>query len=347
MKKELLTLLRTADAPVSGQELSTQLGVSRTAVWKQINTLKEEGYEIEVSRRGYRLVDLPDVVTAGAVESLLADTRLGHPVRYYESITSTNQYAAALAQEGAPEGLLVTADEQTAGRGRSGRVWTTPPGSTVMMTLLLRPSVSPERVSMVTLLMGIAVAEACRELYGVDAGIKWPNDVVIGGRKVCGILTEMNLDCEIPRVSHIVIGVGINVNVSSFPEELSGKATSILIEKCAARAPRSHAHHAPRAKEKDGQEFRRAELIAEVIRRFEQVYDIFLQTEDLSALKDRYEALLVNRGRAVCVLEPKQSWTGVAEGINESGQLLVRREDGTLSPVYAGEVSVRGVYGYV
>ncbi len=326
MKTELLQMLRESEDYLSGQELCTKLQVSRTAVWKAICSLREDGYEIEAAAgKGYRLTGVPDSIAAEEVSSILKTRWVGRPVCYYSEITSTNLYAKQMAEEGAKEGLLVIADSQTRGRGRLGRSWTTPPGTAIAMTLMLRPNLPPERISMVTLVMGMAVAEACRDLYGIDAGIKWPNDVVVDGRKLCGILTEMS--AEISAVNYIVIGTGINANVRAFPPELENTATSLV--RCL------------------GHEVNRARLIAQVMLRFEEYYEAFLKAGGLTPLRERYQQLLVNCGRAVRVLQPDGDYTGTALGIDDSGRLLVQKEDGTVTGIYAGEVSVRGVYGYI
>ena len=327
MKTELLAMLRESGDFYSGQELCEHFGVSRTAIWKRIRQLQDEGYEIEaVKNKGYRLAACPDSIAADEVESRLESDWVVRPVHYFSVIDSTNNYCKRIAEDGAPEGSLVIADEQTAGKGRRGRKWETPPGTAVAFTLLLRPeTVPPEKIAMVTLIMGLAVARAVRKLYGLDAGIKWPNDAVIGGKKLCGILTEMTTD--LMSVSYVVIGTGINANVKSFPEELKDTATSLAVEL--------------------GHDVVRSELIAEVVGSFEKFYKKFLQTCDLSLLQDEYNELLLNKDRTVRVLEPGNEYTGLALGIDKEGQLLVKREDGSVTAVYAGEVSVRGVYGYV
>ena len=326
MKSKLLAALRAADGYVSGQELCEQLKVSRTAVWKNMKQLQEEGYRIEaVKNRGYRITGCPDTIAAEEIESRLNTARMGRPVFCFDEITSTNQYIKKIAEEGAPEGTLVIADEQTKGKGRSGRVWKTPKGTAVAMSLLLRPHMPPSKISMVTLVMGLSVTRACTDLYDLQAGIKWPNDVVVDGKKLCGILTELSM--ELMTVNYVVIGTGINVNVREFPEELSSTATSLLLQL--------------------GHETGRAELIACCMKYFEQYYECFEQTVDLSLLMDEYNSLLLNRNRIVRVLDPAGEYQGLALGINREGELLVRREDGSVTKVYAGEVSVRGVYGYV
>lgn len=334
IKEEILKALRGSGDYISGQELCEKLGVSRTAVWKAVTRLKDEGYEIDsVSNRGYCLRALPDVVTEAEIGSRLRTKIMGRTCVCYDSTDSTNIQAKRLAEEGAPHGTLVCAETQTAGRGRRGRAWASPPGEAVYMSLLLRPKIRPEHASMLTLVMGLAVASACNELLARAAGgaepvprtgLKWPNDLVLNGKKAAGILTEMNT--EIDSIHYVVIGIGINVNTRTFPEELS-QATSL----CQAA----------------GKPFMRSELIALCMEYFETYDEQFEKTEDLRGLKTAYEELLVNKGRQVRVLEPGNEHTGTALGVSDQGELLVRLQDGRTEKVYAGEVSVRGIYGYV
>ena len=326
MKSEILAALNNADDYVSGQQLCTELSVSRTAVWKVINQLKTEGYEIEsVSRKGYRILARPDKITAEEVKSRLNTKWAGNQVCFYESIDSTNNEARRLAENGAAEGTLILAEEQNKGKGRRGRSWMTKPGSAIAMSMILRPDIEPACASMLTLVAGLAIAGACRNFCGIEAKIKWPNDIVANGKKICGILTEMS--SEIDCINYLVIGAGINTYVKDFPQELSGRAVSL---------------HELMGKRPD-----RSGLIAECMKLFEQYYECFLKTQDMSGLLDEYNKLLVGTGGAVRVLEPGGEYNGISEGINERGELLVRRDDGTVTEVYAGEVSVRGIYGYV
>ncbi len=334
MKEKILWILRKAEDYVSGQELCEQLGVSRTAVWKVIGQLKEEGYEIEgIKNRGYRISSIPDVMTAAEIGSRLNTKDMGRCCISYGETDSTNTRAKQLAEEGKPHGTLVCAERQTGGKGRRGRIWSSPPGEAIYMSLLLRPSISPSHTSMLTLVMGLSAAKACNEVLYRKLGenapkvqVKWPNDLVLEGRKLAGILTELN--SEVDYVHYVVTGIGINVNTKGFPEEIAATANSL--------------HIATR------ETFSRAELTACCMKHFEECYEIFVQTEDMSALKKEYESLLVNIGRQVQVLEPGHAYTGKALGINDKGELLVEREeDGQITAVYAGEVSVRGIYGYV
>lgn len=250
---------------------------------------------------------------------------VGKNLLFYEETDSTNLDAKRLAEEGAENGTLVVANMQTAGRGRRGRTWISPAGESVYMSLLLRPVCKPEQASALTLVMALAVLEAVEELKPDCAGIKWPNDIVINGKKICGILTEMSL--EKSAIRHVIIGVGINTNQTSFAEEISDTATSILRE--------------------TGEKVERGQLIGRVMHHFEQLYAKFEKTWDLTEMLDRYNQYLLNKDRQVRVLDPKGEYEGVALGINTQGELLVKKQDGEFIEVYAGEVSVRGIYGYV
>lgn len=328
-KMEVLTLLRESESFVSGQDLCDRYQVSRQAVWKLMKQLKEEGYLVEaVSNRGYRLVESPDVLSKAELMSRMATKQMGQELYYFESTGSTNADAKRLAEEGAPQGTLVVADAQTQGRGRRGRSWESPAGESCYFTLLLKPDFAPDKASMLTLVMAHSVAMAISELAGMEAGIKWPNDIVMQGKKVCGILTEMTLESD--YIQHVVIGVGININQEnekSFPEEVRAHAGSVRMI-C-------------------GKQINRAELVGLIMKQFEKDYAAFLETEDLSGLKQSYDTFLVNLDKEVKVLDPKGEFTGTARGINEKGELLVELEDGSLEKIYSGEVSVRGLYGYV
>lgn len=321
-----MKVLRESEEYVSGQRLCEQFQVSRTAVWKVIKQLEKEGYRIEAVRnRGYRILEYPDVLSKEEIESQMQTECFGKRVVYYEETDSTNTRVKQLAEQGEWHGTLVVADRQSAGKGRRGRDWESPKGENIYMSLLLRPKMEPAKAPMLTLVMAYSAALAIREQEGLEAGIKWPNDLVIGTKKICGILTEMS--AEIDFINYVVIGVGINVNVKNFAEELSEKATSLFNEK--------------------GKEIRRAVLIAKIMERFEQNYERFLREQNLGFLQEEYNQLLVSRGKEVKVLEPGHEYHAHAIGINDTGELLVRKEDGEEEAVFAGEVSVRGIYGYV
>jgi len=326
MKSEILRLLKESDTYISGQQLCEQFQVSRTAIWKVIDQLKKEGYEIEAVRnKGYRLIDSPDVMSKAEIESLVDTKWAGKNVVYYDEIDSTNNRAKEAGDNGAAHGTLFVADMQMAGKGRRGRVWKSPSGSSIYMTILLYPDIPPVKAPQLTLLMAIAVAEGIQEVTGLETKIKWPNDIVVNGRKICGILTEMST--EIDYINHVTVGVGINVNLTEFPEEIRKTATSLRLE-C-------------------GHIVKRAPLIAAIMKRMEENYEIFLKTGDLTGLMDKYSEMLVNKDRDVMILGAKEQYRAHAIGINQTGELIVRKEDGSEEAIYAGEVSVRGVYGYV
>lgn len=326
MKSEILTLLRERGDYVSGQELCGHFNVSRTAVWKAMGQLKKEGYVIDaVQNRGYRLAQMDEVFGQYELESRMNTRWAGHPVSFYRELDSTNLRAKLDAERGAPQGALVVTDKQTAGRGRRGRIWNSPAGTNAYFTLILKPEFAPDKASMLTLVMAMAVADGIAETCGIKACIKWPNDIVIEGKKVCGILTELSVQQE--YIQHVVIGAGVNVGLQEFPPEFAGTATC-LEKECGRRIPR-------------------AAVVVNTMSAFEKYYDLFLKTQDFSKLKETYDSMLVNCGREVLVLDPKGEFTGISRGINNTGELLVELPDGTETRVYAGEVSVRGICGYV
>lgn len=325
MKSRILSELRASSGYVSGQELCADLGVTRTAVWKAIQQLKEEGYQIEaVQNKGYRLLNYPDTVSGAELRSRMRTAWAGKELIYLKTVDSTNNYAKKLAEEGAAHGTLVVADDQSSGKGRRGKNWLMPPGTTIAMSLVVRPQMRPERASMLTLIMGMAAARAVADVTGLNAQIKWPNDLVVGGRKLSGTLTEMSTELE--GIHYVVIGTGINANITEFPQELRDIATSLQIEL--------------------GRPIDRGAVICACMEAFEGYYDRFMQRQDMSLLQEEYQEFLANRDREVRVLEPGGAYSGVARGIDAFGQLLVEREDGSVEKVYAGEVSVRGIYQY-
>ena len=269
-----------------------------------------------------------EIVTDGIYnETTIADqihTKwAGKTVHFARETDSTTVWIKRLAKEGASEGTLALAEFQSAGRGRLGRSWEVPEGTSVMMSILLRPKFEPQYAPTLTLVMGMAVAKAVKNL-GFDVSIKWPNDVVVSHKKICGILTEMGV--RDGKIDYAVIGVGINVNIKEFPEEMADKATSLYLE--------------------SGKEFDRSQIPGLVMEAFEEYYEKFAATCDLSGLKEEYESILANYNQPVRVLA-KEPYEGVARGITDGGELLVEKTDGTIVAVSAGEVSVRGLYSYV
>ena len=248
----------------------------------------------------------------------------GKTVHFAKEIDSTNEWCKRLSKEDAVHGTLAVAEFQSAGKGRLGRRWVVPEGNSIMMSILLRPDFEPRFASMLTLVMGLSVAQAVKEL-GVDVSIKWPNDVVVSRKKICGILTEMGI--EEGKIREVVIGVGINVNLAEIQEDLKDKATSLYLE--------------------TGKTYDRNLLIGLVMGKFEKNYEKFVQTCDLSLMIDDYNMMLVNKCQPVRILDKLDPYEGVALGIDREGELLVRVADGRIRKVCSGEVSVRGLYSYV
>lgn len=327
MKSKILELLKNTNGYISGQKLCENLGVSRTAIWKMINQLKEEGYVIDsINNKGYKIVSCPDTLSKSELESSLAlsGTDMLNKLISLNEVDSTNTRAKLEAEKGAPDWTLVIADKQTGGKGRRGRGFTSPAGVGIFMTLILKPKFLPTKASMLTLISGMAVCKGIREMTKLEAMIKWPNDIVVNGKKICGILTEMSSELE--AINYIVTGIGINVNNEDFSAELKDKATSIKLE--------------------TQKNFRRSDIIASVLKHFKTYYDIFLKTTDLSLLKDEYNSFMINTGKNILVVQDGESYEAVAKSIDNDGELIIER-DGQISKIISGEVSVRGVYGYV
>ncbi len=322
MKTEILAKLKQSQDYVSGQELCTQLNVTRTAVWKVINQLRDEGYIIEaVKNKGYKIAQSPDILSKSEIESSRLE---GYSVEYLDETDSTNNHAKLIAEKGAANKTLVVSDAQSAGKGRRGRSFDSPKGVSIFMSLLLRPDIIPNKASMITIVAAMAVREGIEKATGLLCSIKWPNDIICNGKKVCGILTEMS--CEMQSVNYVVVGIGINVNNAVFPKEIENIATSIKLE----------------TKESSC----RSQIISEVIKGFEKYYCLFLKSQDLSLLKEEYNKYLVNVDNKVRVIGTNGDYEAIAKGIDDDGELIVNK-DGKPTKVLSGEVSVRGVYGYV
>ncbi len=364
MKAKILELLRRKGDYVSGQELCTILQVSRTAIWKAMQSLQKEGYHIEAVRnRGYRLIEddgtsvgrnpesaadsegqgvFRDIYSRNEILSRLEDASGVREVVFFDTIDSTNSEAARCAEAGADGGLLVVSDDQSLGRGRRGRSWISPSGCNVYFSYMCRPQITPEKAPMLTLLMALAVCRGMEKVYTGSAIrtsgrqrktvrdefsplIKRPNDIVISGKKCCGMLTEMS--CESDFVRYVVIGVGINVRHREFAPEIA--STAIALD------------------DAWNMNVKRSVLIAEIMNEFGLLLERFISEGDLGFVRGAYLDRLVNAGKRVRVLDPKCEYDGKARGINERGELLVETDDGSIVEVNSGEVSVRGIYGYV
>ncbi len=298
--------------------MSEKLGISRAAVWKHIKSLRSDGYVIEsATNKGYRLVSSPDAITESEIKRALKTEFIGRNMFIYDETDTTNERAKA--NSSAPDGSVFIAEAQTAGKGTRGRGWVSPRGEGIWHSILLKPDIPPPEAAQITLVAGLAVSKA----VGLGSMIKWPNDIVIGGRKVCGILTEMS--SEKNMINHIVCGIGVNVNTPSFPDEIARRATSMYIE--------------------SSQRFNRNEILAKILNEFEYCYMKFLDN-GLCAVLGEYKERCVTVGRDVCVISKKETVTGKAVDVDGAGALVVETADGVLR-VSSGEVSVRGIYGYV
>lgn len=329
MKEEILReLINNKNRYLSGQELSAKFGISRTAVWKHINKLKEEGYIIEsATNKGYVLIESPDKLHPVEIKELLKTKFIGNDIIYLDSVDSTNSYGKRLAENGFSDGTVIIAEEQTSGRGRLGRDWVSPKGKGIWMTIMLKPEIKPNLASQVTLIAALAVLKAIKAAYDMDIMIKWPNDLVINGKKVCGILAE--LGAEIERVNYLCVGIGINANLdeSDFKNQSLDMATSLKIAA--------------------GMEVERKKLIAHILDIFEEYYSMFLEKGSLEFMIEEYKKYLINMGKEVRLVAKNEEMHATAEDITYEGHLLVRLDDGTLKEISSGEVSVRGIYGYL
>lgn len=325
MRKKILELLKKSDGFISGQKISEECEVSRTSIWKHINGLKEDGYVIEsVTRNGYKLISCPDILTREEVKNFLDTKYIGNEIIHFDSIDSTNNYANDIAMEKA-EGTVVTAEEQVVGKGRQGRNWKSPFEKGIYFSIILKPNLEPSKVAKLTLIGAAAVNLALRDL-NIDSKIKWPNDIVVDGKKLCGILTEMS--CELNKINYIVIGIGINANLDEddFSDELKNTATSL--------------------KKITGENIQRNKLLALVLNHFEKLYDSF--KEDLNLKKTieicrKYSALV---GKEIQIIKNGNTRLGKAIDLSDEGELIVQFEAG-IEKIYSGEVSVRGLNNYI
>lgn len=321
MSERVLKLfLQHNDKFISGEELARQLDMSRTAVWKHIRTLRQQGYEFEaIPRVGYRLVARPARLETVALMAHMQTDIFGQHIHLLEQTDSTQTVARRLIADGdTPEGTLVIAEQQTAGRGRHGRPWHSPAGKGIWMSLVTYPKIPPQYCSQLTLLAAVAVTRAIKKRHSIDVGIKWPNDLLINGKKICGILLESSIEGE--SVRYVIVGIGISANIrqEDYPEDLRDKATSILNE--------------------SGHEVDRQLLICDTMHQFEQLYTIY-QEQGFSPIKLLWESLSVSLDQTVRVQTHEGVIEGVAESVDDYGALVVRTPDG-LVRVYSGEVTM-------
>ncbi|MFB5661700.1 biotin--[acetyl-CoA-carboxylase] ligase [Alteribacillus sp. HJP-4] len=319
MRDKLLKLLDDPSTEyVSGQEISTKLGISRTAVWKHIEELRKNGYQLEaVPRKGYKLTHTPNVASADEVKSRLNTTTIGKDIIFKKELPSTQKLAHDMARNEAEEGTVIVADQQLEGKGRLGRSWHSPAGTGLWFSIILRPDVPPHHAPQLTLLTAVAAAEGIESATGVKAEIKWPNDILFKGKKIAGILTEMQSDPD--KVQAVIVGIGMNVNQEKhqFPSELSDKATSLAIEA--------------------GRTFHRADVIAAILERYEYLYFYYLK-EGFEGVRKRWEALAVTIGKNITARTVAKTFTGRAKGITDDGVLMLETASGRIEYIYSADI---------
>lgn len=318
LREQVLRVFTKADGELSGQQISESLGCTRTAVWKQIETLRQLGYTFTAKpRRGYKLIRRPDVVVPEEIRCFNQSTVIGQVIRYTDAASSTQLMAHEWAQNGAPHGGLVIADAQTEGRGRLGRQWHSPPGSGVWMSLILRPEIPLSHTPHLTLLLSVAVTRALRREVGVDAWIKWPNDVLISGRKVCGILIEVGAEAD--QIHYCIAGIGLNVHADdAWPEAIGSIATALSL-------------HAIRP-------LHRAEIIAACCQEIESLLELY-HSEGFSPIRSLWEALTLMIGHPITVHTAQGVRSGTAIGLADDGALLLETETG-VERVFSADVTI-------
>lgn len=330
LQDEILSLLRSEpEAYRSGEEMSRRLGVSRAAVWKAVEALRRAGYEIvSAPNRGYRLSAAPDDLRAGELTAALAGRLVGREVVCLDTVDSTNSEVKRRAADGAAEGLAVLSDEQTAGRGRRGNAFQSLKGKGLFCSVLLRPRVPLDALSQLTAWTAVAVCRAVQACCGLECGIKWTNDIILNGKKLCGILTELEFEAESAAAVAVVVGVGVNVGQSEadFGPDLSPIATSL------AQAL--------------GRPVRRAELAVHLLAALDEMYAAFPQGKNEYLAE--YRRRCVTTGHEVALVGPRGSREpAFAKEVDDDFSLVCRLPCGSERTVTAGEVSVRGLLGYV
>ena len=328
LKDDVLKLILRENDYISGETISRTLGVSRTAVNSAVKALRQDGYSIISStNKGYLLTEIPDILSKGSIASYLPDNRCGE-VFFFESVDSTNNVLKDLASKGADTGTTVIADHQTGGKGRRGRSFASPSGAGIYLSYLLKPVSGFNKVSDLTSWTAVAVSDAIKCACGLDAQIKWVNDLLLNRKKICGILTEVSVEGESGLIDTCIIGIGVNVNESSFPAEISDIATSLSIES-------------------NGKLYSRSRLASEMIKAMDK---LAADWPDNSYYLERYRELNITSGSRITafplMIENGQGRTGTALSINDDFSLKVRFDDGSVEDLRSGEVSVRGLYGY-
>lgn len=317
MRSELLQMLMDHNGEfISGETISNFLGCSRSAVWKHIEELRKAGYKLEAApRKGYRIIHQPNLLTENEIKAGLPTKYIGKNVVFEKSVTSTQEIAHRLASQGVQEGTVVVSDEQLGGKGRLGRAWYSPIGTGIWMSLILKPKIPPQKAPQLTLLAAVAVIRGIKKTTSLECDIKWPNDILLNGKKLVGILTEMQADPD--QIHSVIIGIGINVNQDIFPEEIKQIATSLKLEK--------------------GEELNRANIMQGIMQEFEWLYELFLN-EGFLSIKEMWEAHAITIGRRIIARTINASLEGFAKGITDDGVLLLEDDLGTIHKIYSADI---------
>jgi BirA family transcriptional regulator, biotin operon repressor / biotin---[acetyl-CoA-carboxylase] ligase len=315
--KLIYLLAKNATVVVPGPKIASEIGVTRSTVWMWIEKLRAMGVEIKgVPSSGYQLLKLPDILTPSLIRPELGECEIGHRIIHYFRADSTNTLAVRLAAQGAPHGTAVIAEEQTAGRGRFGRSWYSEKSTGIYVSIILRPPLAPAAAPAITLMAGVATQRALSASTGLDFDIRWPNDVLAKGKKVCGILTEMT--AELDRLHSVVLGIGVNVNHRDMPAELKPLATSLRIEA--------------------GKTFSRANVLVALLRELERQYHVLIEEGSAAITRAWAAASSFAVGKRVRVVQNSGGYEATTAGLEPSGALRVRRADGKIFPLVGGEV---------
>ncbi|HLY59799.1 MAG TPA: biotin--[acetyl-CoA-carboxylase] ligase [Terriglobia bacterium] len=317
MDKLISVLVKNATVVLPGPKIASQIGVTRSTVWNYVGKLRALGVEIQGhTSSGYQLRTLPDILAPSLIQPELGENEIGHKIIHYFRIDSTNNTALALAVEGAAEGTVVVAEEQTAGRGRFGRKWFSEKSSGIYASVILRPKLSPADAPALTLMAGLAAHRALSAATGLEVDIRWPNDLLVNRKKVCGILTEMN--AELGRLHHVVLGIGVNVNNKSMPSELTATATSLRIE--------------------GGRSYSRAQILVGLLKELERSYELLKNEGNAPILRAWAKASTYADGKTIRVRTSGEDFQAVTAGLDPSGMLRIRREDGKEESLVSGEI---------
>lgn len=319
VRQALLDAFKNANGKfISGEKLAQNIGCSRTAIWKHIEDLKKDGFHVEaVRKKGYRLLEQSNKLSENEIYLGLETEEIGRSVYFFESVTSTQKVAKEYAMNGAKHGTLIVADEQTEGRGRMVRKWYSPKGTGIWASFILRPDIQIQHAPQLTLLSAVAVVQAIKKVTHITPEIKWPNDILISGRKVCGILTE--LQAEEDRIQSVILGIGINVNQdkNDFSAEIIKKATSLKIEL--------------------GKTVNRSSLIQSLCYYIEQLLHLYI-SEGFTPIKSLWETYAVSIGKRISARTVKGTFNGVALGINNEGVLLLKQDNGDIVEIISADI---------